>query len=87
MQEKNPNPSQQKQGLQPERRPDDNPEPRKDFPGKAPDVYSDKSKQGQRPERDPSENKNPGQSPGKSDKGDRDRSGQTPGGGGRDQSH
>ena len=49
MQEKNPsNPAkQQEPGQQPSRQPGSTPEPRKDFPGKAPDVYGDTGRQGQ----------------------------------------
>lgn len=49
MQEKKPsNPAkQQEPGQQPSRQPGSTPEPRKDFPGKAPDVYSDTGRQSQ----------------------------------------
>lgn len=83
MQEKNPNPArQQDPAQQPDRRPSDNPEPRKDFPGKAPDVYSDKGQKGskempQNPNPGHGKGGNPGQGGGA---GERSGGGQTPGG-------
>lgn len=58
MQEKNPaNPTKHQE---PGRQPGTTPEPRKDFPGKAPDVYSDNQRSGQNPGR--SSQGNPGDS-------------------------
>lgn len=90
MQEKNPaNPKQHEPGQRPSRQPGSTPEPRKDFPGKAPDVYGDNPREGQNPARnqgDPrrddsaGKSSNPGHRPDERGR-DQTGSGQKPGAG------